>query len=121
MAGDTIGCTARRKSKNKAPEKSNKSDNDDLKAPVIPPKATRGGLRVYKIVMLGSGFVGKSGNFFFSFPFIYIGYIRLYCFGICCYVDTVTPAGLYVCYMFCGICVRRMVMVAVVVAAHTFR
>lgn len=68
MAGDTIGCTARKKSKNKAPEKSNKSDNDDdLKAPVIPPKATRGGLRVYKIVMLGSGFVGKSGKFSFHF------------------------------------------------------
>lgn len=61
MAGDTIGCTARKKSKKKASLKSNKSDSDDCKAPVLP-KATRGGLRVYKIVMLGSGFVGKSGN-----------------------------------------------------------
>lgn len=60
MAGDTIGCTARKKSRNKAPEKSHKTDNDDPKVPELP-KATRGGLRVYKIVMLGSGFVGKSG------------------------------------------------------------
>lgn len=61
MAGDTIGCAARKKSKNKGPDKTSKSDNDDLKVPTIA-KATRGGLRVYKIVMLGSGFVGKSGK-----------------------------------------------------------
>lgn len=112
MAGDTIGCTARKKSKNKAPEKSNKSDNDDdLKAPVIPPKATRGGLRVYKIVMLGSGFVGKSGKFSFTFyrwanasPFPN-GYIVgiIVCRACCailivCYVHRVAWGGLYILY-----------------------
>lgn len=29
---------------------------------VVPPTTTRGGLRVYKIVVLGDGGVGKSGK-----------------------------------------------------------
>lgn len=60
MAGDSIGCGSRRKSKKRNSDKNGKNDNnDDLLVQQL--KTTRGGLRVYKIVILGDGGVGKSG------------------------------------------------------------
>lgn len=60
MAGESIGCASRKKGKNK---KANKNENNgDLSKSVQPSKTTRGGLRVYKIVILGDGGVGKSGK-----------------------------------------------------------
>ena len=69
MAGESIGCAARKKSKTKNSDKSQKNDNngggggggDLTKEPPIT-QTTRGGLRVYKIVILGDGGVGKSGE-----------------------------------------------------------
>lgn len=58
-----MGCAARKKSKNKTSNYSLSSENGDMGtnggAPV---RTTRGGLRVYKIVILGDGGVGKSGK-----------------------------------------------------------
>lgn len=64
MAG--TGCAARKKSKSRSrsDDSSSKSDSGaDISKPQ--PITTRGGLRVYKIVILGDGGVGKSGKFFF--------------------------------------------------------
>lgn len=62
MAGDSIGCASRKKSKRKNSDRSGRSDcNDDILVHQV--KTTRGGLRVYKIVILGDGGVGKSGEF----------------------------------------------------------
>lgn len=67
MAGESIGCASRKKGKNK---KANKNENNgDLSKSVQPSKTTRGGLRVYKIVILGDGGVGKSGNFTYLIEF----------------------------------------------------
>ncbi|XP_055303993.1 GTP-binding protein Rit2 [Sitodiplosis mosellana] len=61
MTGESIGCAPRKKSKNKKEDKTSKNENNgDLSKIVQPSKTTRGGLRVYKIVMLGDGGVGKS-------------------------------------------------------------
>lgn len=61
MAG--TGCAARKKSKSRSrSDSSSKSDSGaDISKPQ--PITTRGGLRVYKIVILGDGGVGKSGKF----------------------------------------------------------
>lgn len=62
MGGETMGCAARKKNKNKS-DKNAKNDNGDGHSKVIQQsKTTRGGLRVYKIVILGDGGVGKSGE-----------------------------------------------------------
>lgn len=48
--------------------------------PVVSQPITRGGLRVYKIVILGDGGVGKSGIIQFNFIVVqsetYIAYVR---------------------------------------------
>lgn len=63
MTGESIGCAPRKKSKNKKEDKAGKNENNgDLSKIVRPLKTTRGGLRVYKIVILGDGGVGKSGK-----------------------------------------------------------
>lgn len=63
MTGESIGCAPRKKSKNKKESKVGKNENNsDLSKAVQPSKTTRGGLRVYKIVILGDGGVGKSGK-----------------------------------------------------------
>lgn len=61
MTGESIGCAPRKKSKNKSKAGKNEN-NSDLSKAVQPSKTTRGGLRVYKIVILGDGGVGKSGE-----------------------------------------------------------
>lgn len=62
MTGESIGCASRKKSKNKKEDKAGKNENNrDLSKIAQPSKTTRGGLRVYKIVILGDGGVGKSG------------------------------------------------------------
>ncbi len=53
-----MGCTARRKSK----KNSDYSLSENGEGSKGPPRTTRGGLRVYKIVILGDGGVGKSGG-----------------------------------------------------------
>lgn len=61
--GDTMGmgCTARRKSKKNSDY--SLSENGEGSRKNGPPRTiTRGGLRVYKIVILGDGGVGKSGE-----------------------------------------------------------
>lgn len=63
MAGESIGCASRKKSKSKNNDKLGKNENNgDLS------KTTQ---RRYKIVILGDGGVGKSGNhlilFFYSY------------------------------------------------------
>lgn len=63
--GDTMGCAARRKSK-KNSDYSLSSENGEGSKNVPPIRTTRGGLRVYKIVILGDGGVGKSGEWFFN-------------------------------------------------------
>ena len=49
--------------------------------PVVSQPITRGGLRVYKIVILGDGGVGKSGIIQFNFIIVqsetYIAYARI--------------------------------------------
>lgn len=61
MAGESIGCASRKKSKSKKANKVAKNDDDNGLRSVEPSKTIRGGLRVYKIVILGDGGVGKSG------------------------------------------------------------
>lgn len=64
MAGDSIGCAARKKSKNKNSSEYSLSENEENSKNKPPPvRTTRGGLRVYKIVILGDGGVGKSGSY----------------------------------------------------------
>lgn len=60
MAGESIGCTSRKKSKSKKDSKN--ENNGNLSKIAQHSKTTRGGLRVYKIVILGDGGVGKSGK-----------------------------------------------------------
>lgn len=67
MAGDLTGCAALKKSKSKASDKDNASKRDNgngggesTSKPAAVMQTTRGGLRVYKIVILGDGGVGKS-------------------------------------------------------------
>ncbi|XP_037037408.1 GTP-binding protein Rit2 [Bradysia coprophila] len=55
--GDTMGCTARRKSKKNSDYSLSENGEGSKNGP---PRTTRGGLRVYKIVILGDGGVGKS-------------------------------------------------------------
>lgn len=85
MAGDmsSIGCAALKKS-SKIKVTSDKENNASIsnavscvsgggarkenghlatKPPNVPPQNMRGGLRVYKIVILGDGGVGKSGKY----------------------------------------------------------
>jgi len=72
MAGELSGCAARKKSKTRSSQSSSKnSDNGDQCSSKLqpPPQTTRGGLRVYKIVILGDGGVGKSGKKCFLFQF----------------------------------------------------
>lgn len=59
-----MGCTARRKSKKNSDY--SLSENGEGSKKNGPPRTTRGGLRVYKIVILGDGGVGKSGGWCFS-------------------------------------------------------
>lgn len=56
-----MGCAARKKSKNKSSNYSLSSENGENSKNGPPIRTTRGGLRVYKIVILGDGGVGKSG------------------------------------------------------------
>ena len=53
----------------------NSSTNGKDKAPAanVVPTTTRGGLRVYKIVVLGDGGVGKSGILYFIIKFKVVG------------------------------------------------
>lgn len=75
MAGESIGCASRKKSKNKKEDKANKNENNgDLSKIAQPSKTTRGGLRVYKIVILGDGGVGKSGEFIYFFFIVLISF-----------------------------------------------
>lgn len=69
MAGDSLGCAARKKSKNKTSNYSLSSENGngDNSKNGPPVRTTRGGLRVYKVVILGDGGVGKSGKSSFFF------------------------------------------------------
>lgn len=64
MAGDFSGCTARKKNRAQSieynPVKTDGS-GENSKQPTNP-LTTRSGLRVYKIVILGDGGVGKSGK-----------------------------------------------------------
>lgn len=66
MTGESIGCAPRKKNKNKKEDKNGKNgkneNNGDLSETIDPSKTIRGGLRVYKIVILGDGGVGKSGK-----------------------------------------------------------
>lgn len=63
MAGESIGCTSRKKCKSKQKDdKSDRNDNNGDGPRAAFTKTTRGGLRVYKIVILGDGGVGKSGK-----------------------------------------------------------
>lgn len=48
-------------------EDNNGSSDDKNDLPVVKQPTTRGGLRVYKIVVLGDGGVGKSGIYLFIF------------------------------------------------------
>ncbi|XP_055716306.1 GTP-binding protein Rit2 [Phlebotomus papatasi] len=60
MAGDfTVGCTARKKTKSRSAEKRGSAGNEGLSG-IQQQQNKSGGLRVYKIVMLGDGGVGKS-------------------------------------------------------------
>lgn len=69
MAGESIGCASRKKSKNKKDDKAGKTENNGDVSKATQSKTTRGGLRVYKIVILGDGGVGKSGRLNnFGFP-----------------------------------------------------
>lgn len=63
MAGGDmgLGCTARRKSKKNSDYSLSENGEGSKNGP---PRTTRGGLRVYKIVILGDGGVGKSGGWF---------------------------------------------------------
>lgn len=54
-----MGCTARRKSKKNSDYSLSENGEGSKNGP---PRTTRGGLRVYKIVILGDGGVGKSGG-----------------------------------------------------------
>lgn len=91
MAGDmsSVGCAALKKS-SKLKLSSDKENNASfhnsvasgtrkenghlaMKPPNVPPQNMRGGLRVYKIVILGDGGVGKSGKYdFFSLNMHYL-------------------------------------------------
>lgn len=69
MAGESLSCAAaRKKSKNKSSNYSLSSENGGGLQPngngkeELPVRTTRGGLRVYKVVILGDGGVGKSGE-----------------------------------------------------------
>lgn len=68
MAGDmSIGCAALKRSSKHVPsgELAKDKENGDgglTKVPPVAPQNMRGGLRVYKIVILGDGGVGKSGE-----------------------------------------------------------
>lgn len=70
MAGD-LSCAAKRRAKERSSEYLNcridKNDQSLLKT-LHQPQQTRNGLRVYKIVILGDGGVGKSGlsSFFWN-------------------------------------------------------
>lgn len=66
MAGESIGCTSRKKSKNKSNDKNGKNENNGDQS-VQQSQTTRAGLRVYKIVILGDGGVGKSGKLFLEY------------------------------------------------------
>jgi hypothetical protein len=66
MAGDFSGCAARKKNRAQSveynPSKIENSETSSVNGQK--PLTTRGGLRVYKIVILGDGGVGKSGGWF---------------------------------------------------------
>lgn len=70
MAGD-LSCAAKRKAKERSSEYINcRIDKDaiekqDATTQKVNRKTTRNGLRVFKIVILGDGGVGKSGKNFF--------------------------------------------------------
>lgn len=73
MAGESLSCAAaRKKSKNKSSNYSLSSENgggqqaNGGKDELPPVRTTRGGLRVYKVVILGDGGVGKSGKYFWG-------------------------------------------------------
>lgn len=69
MAGESIGCASRKKSKNKNSDKHENNGDQSVQQS----QTTRAGLRVYKIVILGDGGVGKSGKSYSQmFEFVYI-------------------------------------------------
>lgn len=70
-----MGCTARRKSK-KNSDYSLSENGEGSKSG--PPRTTRGGLRVYKIVILGDGGVGKSGGWFLLFAKDFVCFCALF-------------------------------------------
>lgn len=94
MAGDmsTVGCAALKKSA-KQKLSSDKENNSSItnavgnrkenghlamKPPNVPPLNMRGGLRVYKIVILGDGGVGKSGKYGFILGLLLIFFLHLH-------------------------------------------
>lgn len=95
MAGDmsTVGCAALKKSA-KQKLSSDKENNSSItnavgnrkenghlamKPPNVPPLNMRGGLRVYKIVILGDGGVGKSGKYGFILVLLFFFFAFAYC------------------------------------------
>lgn len=76
MAGD-LSCAAKRRAKERSSEYLNcridKNDQSLLKT-LHQPQQTRNGLRVYKIVILGDGGVGKSGLSSFFTVLVIFGY-----------------------------------------------
>ena len=71
MAGDFSGCAARKKNRAQSieynPAKVENGETSSVNGQLTKPLTTRGGLRVYKIVILGDGGVGKSGLYFYSY------------------------------------------------------
>lgn len=65
MAVD-LSCAAKRRAKERSSEYINcridHTDQSELMKTMLQPQQTRNGLRVYKIVILGDGGVGKSGK-----------------------------------------------------------
>lgn len=70
MAGESLNCTAARKSTSRHNNNNRTASSNSLssdmggrpKGAIPMPVTTRGGLRVYKVVILGDGGVGKSGE-----------------------------------------------------------
>lgn len=67
MAGEA-GCSSHKRKTKISRQESNRSGKDsdiDIDRPITSTgsqRSTRGGVRVYKLVVLGDGGVGKSGN-----------------------------------------------------------
>lgn len=92
MAGDFSGCTARKKNRAQSIEYNPaKVDSGETSKQQTNPLTTRSGLRVYKIVILGDGGVGKSGK------------VRSEKAGHCAPSTSVVPVGVLGCgWLFCA-------------------